>query len=118
MFFWHFNCFFLAYVDVVALMGRGGCARKSPGGSPVSGVGVERDVLRVDAGHFGGTDQFAEVELEVVGFHGAEAGLNVDCLAVFDGLERLPNFLQLHTLLLLENIFSENLEALRYCLDS
>ena len=79
---------------------------------------IAGDVLRVASGHFSGTDHFAEVELEVVAFHGGEAGLNVYCLAVFDGLERLPNFLQLLTLLLLENIFPENLEALRYCLDS
>ena len=92
--------------------------RKKPWGCyKITGV-IAGDVLRVGSSHFSGTDQFAEVELEVVGFHGKEAGLNVDCLAVFDGLERFPNFLQLLTLLLLENIFPENLEALRYCLNS
>ena len=48
------------------------------------------------------------------------AGLNIDGLlaAVFDGLQRFPNFSQLLALLLLENILPQNLKALRYCLDS
>ena len=45
---------------------------------------------------------------------GEAAGLNIDGLiaAVFDGLQRFPNFSQLLALLLFENIFPENLEAL------
>ena len=42
---------------------------------------------------------------------GEAAGLNIDGLlaAVFDGLQRFPNFSQLLALLLLENILPQNL---------
>ena len=45
---------------------------------------------------------------------GEAAGLNIDGLlaAVFDGLQRFPNFSKLLALLLLENILPQNLEAL------
>ena len=48
------------------------------------------------------------------------AGLNIDGLlaAVFDGLQRLANLPQLLAMLLLENIFPQNLEAFADCLRS
>ena len=48
------------------------------------------------------------------------AGLNIDGLlaAVFDGFQRLANLPQLLALLLLENIFPQNLEAFADCLRS
>ena len=54
------------------------------------------DLLRIEARHFGSANQLTQLELNGVvgGGHCFEkAGLNINCLAVFDGLKRPADLL-------------------------